>query len=266
MDISKYIKNIKINSCGISDCDASWSWDTGKNGFCDFDLWTVLRGNGKIRTENRGEIKVQSGSSLLLLPYTHYIGEHDKDDPLLVVNVHFSFAVKFQNEENTPFIYHKISDITYFRDLLYRVLRLYNSGNISLAETVFSAAMVEYISQDDVNTASKYGADKPELIKRICDTVNTEPSGKILLSEFAKEYGYSADYLGRVFSATVGISFSEYVTNARINKGKFLLCSTGMSVEEIAEALGYYDTCYFIHQFKRSTGYSPGKYRKEKAK
>lgn len=265
MDISKYIKNIKINSCGISDCDASWSWDTGKNGFCDFDLWTVLRGNGTIQAKNKGEIKVRSGSSLILLPHTHYIGEHDKNDPLLVVNVHFSFAGNFENEERAPFIYRKISDITYFRDLLYRVLHLYNSGNISFAETVFSAAMVEYIAKDDISTVSKYGADKNELIKRICDTVNTEPSVKLSLSDFAKQYGYSADYLGRIFSATVGISFSEYVANARINKGKFLLCSTGMSVDEIADSLGYYDSCYFIHQFRRITGYSPGKYRKEKS-
>jgi two-component system response regulator YesN len=84
------------------------------------------------------------------------------------------------------------------------------------------------------------------------------------LSDFAAKYGYSADYIGRIFSREVGISFSEYLANTRINKAKFLLSSTELSVEGVAEALGYYDTCYFIRQFKRITGTSPGRYRKGK--
>ena len=106
------------------------------------------------------------------------------------------------------------------------------------------------------------GTDKPGIVQKICDRINLAPEEAHSLAAFAAEYGYSADYIGRVFSRAAGISFSEYLANARVNKAKFLLSSTALSVEGVAEALGYYDACYFARQFKRIVGISPGKYRK----
>lgn len=269
MDILNYIKNLKINSCGITECDENWSWDTGENGFHDFDLWTVIRGKGRIIC-GQEYVEVGTGSSLLLFPETHYRGEQDKGQHLTVINVHFFFYPTLPQEMlfgKEKFLCRVISDITYFRDILYRVIRLYNADNPTLSETVFSTALIEYLLQDDPDVGiKKFGNGKTEIIKNICDLVNTSTANVPSLSEMAKKYGYSSDYLSRLFSATIGISFSEYVANARINKAKFLLSSSDMTVEEVSDALGYYDSCYFIRQFKKITGISPGKYKKEKIK
>lgn len=264
MNTQNIIQNVKINSCGISYCDASWRWDTGKNGFQDFDLWFVLRGKGRIITEHE-TAEVERGSCLLLFPGTHYIGEHESDH-LLVMNVHFQFSSEISARELSPsaFLRKQIYDISYMRQTLSRAIRLYNSGRTESAQIFFTAALSEYFESGTAEEKSEQRGEKPHMIQKICDLINMAPEEAHTLSDFAAKYGYSADYIGRIFSREVGISFSEYLANTRINKAKFLLSSTELSVEGVAEALGYYDTCYFIRQFKRITGTSPGRYRKGK--
>ncbi len=263
-----FINSIKINSCGISDCSADWRWDTGENGFHDFDFWFVVRGKGRM-TSNNETVSVLPGSCLLLFPRTHYIGEHDVSSPLMTMNVHFSLPENLSSEiyaDRTSLTCLCISDPAYLSGILQRVIYLYNSGNFSLSETVFCSALAEYFTQNCISPKSKakkeYGGNKNLILKKMCDAVNTSPENTPSLAQFAKEYGYSTDYLGKIFSSGVGISFSEYTANARINKAKLLLSSTSLSLEEISENLGYYDTCHFSKQFKRITGISPGKYKR----
>lgn len=261
MNTQDLFENIKINSCGISDCDAAWHWDTGPCGFQDFDLWFVLRGKGRIITE-RETAEVERGSCLLLFPNTHYIGEHGEEH-LLTMNVHFQLSPKGAEALGAhPFLYKRIADIGYMRETLSRVIRLYNSAKTESARVFFLAALSEYFEASKPEEKSETGGEKSAIIEKICDRINLSPEEAHSLAAFAAEYGYSADYLGRVFSRAAGISFSEYLANARVNKAKFLLSSTSLSIEGVAEALGYYDTCYFARQFKRITGTSPGKYRK----
>jgi len=261
MNTNILLENVRINSCGISDCDAAWHWDTGKSGFQDFDLWFVLRGKGRIITE-RETAEVEKGSCLLLFPNTHYIGEHGEEH-LLIMNVHFQISEKAaKNLGAHPFLYKHIADIGYMRETLGRVIRLYNSAKTECARIFFLSALAEYFEATSPEEKRETGGEKSVIVEKICDRINLSPEEAHSLTSFAVEYGYSADYLGRIFSRAVGISFSEYLSNARVNKAKFLLSSTSISVEGVAEALGYYDTCYFSRQFKRITGISPGRYRK----
>ena len=56
--------------------------------------------------------------------------------------------------------------------------------------------------------------------------------------------------------------FSEYLIGKRIQKAKELLLDDKLSIEEVAEKVGYNDYFYFLKSFKKNTGISPSKYRK----
>ena len=261
LDVTK----IKILSCGIRDCDENWHWDTGEGGFCDYDLWTVFRGRGAL-TYGGVRWEASVGDSLLLTPNNRCIGEQDINDRLLTINVHFNFT---DGEKPTyPIkggaVYRRMSDISYMHDLLYRVILLFNAGKTEFAEAVFSSALVEFFEQKNISDQTQYGKDKAELVRKICDMINTSPSSVPPLTELSDMFGYSPDYLGRVFSAVTGVKMSEYIKNARINQAKLLLSSTHLTVEAIALSLGYYDACYFSRQFRQATGYTPNGYRKNK--
>lgn len=57
------------------------------------------------------------------------------------------------------------------------------------------------------------------------------------------------------------MTYSQYVTNLRIEKATTLLQTTDMSLTEISEAVGFNDYFYFIKKFKKETGITPGAFR-----
>ena len=54
----------------------------------------------------------------------------------------------------------------------------------------------------------------------------------------------------------------DYLTELRISKSKELLCADELSVQDVAEQVGYRDLKYFSRLFKKLTGVSPSDYKK----
>ena len=66
----------------------------------------------------------------------------------------------------------------------------------------------------------------------------------------------------KVFQQAYGIGPHTYITHKRINNSKLLLRSTTLPIKTIAETMGFTDSTYFFHFFKKHTGVSPSKFRK----
>ena len=79
----------------------------------------------------------------------------------------------------------------------------------------------------------------------------------------SEEIGVSPNYLSSLIKKTTGSSLVEILTKKRIEKAMELLQCTGMKIGEITELCGYKDQYYFSHCFKKLTGVSPNKYRRE---
>ena len=84
----------------------------------------------------------------------------------------------------------------------------------------------------------------------------------ITLTGLAEKYAISVSYLSELLKEHLQLSFSEYISSKRIQKAKELLADESLSIEQIAEQTGYNDYFYFTKVFKKNTGISPSKYRK----
>jgi len=73
----------------------------------------------------------------------------------------------------------------------------------------------------------------------------------------------SPDYFSRVFKQHCGITFTDYVTQARIRKAMDYLRDPRFKIYEVGTAVGYRNTKYFYKQFKKQTGYTPSEYRRK---
>lgn len=251
------MNDYEINSCGISDCPPEWSWVTGDCGFDDYDIWAVFRGHGKISVGGR-EFAVSAGSCVILPPRKKIVACHDPRDPLLVIHTHFSPRGEGGDEKLLGGRCVSARDIVFFRDLLDRVILCYYRSCKEAASMWLSAALSELSS----SAGGGEGNKSNPMIFEICDRINSSYGAPPSLSELAKNYGYSEAYLGKLFRKTVGIEFSAYAVNARINKAKILLRSSDYSVGRIAEMLGYCDSCFFVKQFTKVAGVTPGRYRR----
>lgn len=71
------------------------------------------------------------------------------------------------------------------------------------------------------------------------------------------------DYLSAVFHQKMGISLSEYVNEARLEKARKLLLTTNLSVSQVAIQAGFPNISYFSKLFREREGITPLQYRKK---
>ena len=89
------------------------------------------------------------------------------------------------------------------------------------------------------------------------------PNVEFTADTVAKEFGFSAQYLSRVFKKQTGEGIGERITAARIRRAKTLLTAGDDSIAQVAAASGFMDVQYFHKVFKTKTGMTPGAYRQE---
>lgn len=249
---------LKINSCGISDCRPEWHWDI--NGCNDYDLWAVFRGKGKLQIGNE-LLDVEEGVCLLLPPNLPIHGRHEKENPLFVINVHFDFIKESAPVYPHPLKKRFIVNLPFFKELLQRLLSAHYKGDENEASAWLTVILTEFFSSPVNRENATTENSHTYLVREICKQINENVKSSASLTYFAHKYGYSATYLGKIFHNLTGVTFSQYLANARINQAKSLLLTSDLSVTEIAEQLGYYDPCHFIRQFKSIVGCSPNSYR-----
>lgn len=99
-------------------------------------------------------------------------------------------------------------------------------------------------------------------VRRVRSMIQEFYQSGITLDEIASKLNVTPEYLGTQFHKEMGLTFSTYMKNFRINKAKELLCGTHMKLYEIAAKVGYSDPKYFSKVFKEMTGQLPADYRK----
>lgn len=111
----------------------------------------------------------------------------------------------------------------------------------------------------DESTVSHADSDRIAQAIRYMNRHLFEPIG---VQEVADSVSLSASHFSRQFKARTGYSPYEYIVLRRIDKAKYMLSSTELSVKEIAYATGYNSEENFIHSFRKNVGIAPGLFRK----
>lgn len=87
------------------------------------------------------------------------------------------------------------------------------------------------------------------------------------LGKLADEFHLSQSYLTRLIKQETGSSFSELLTNLRIDMAISLLMEKpDMKLVEIADKTGFASQHYFSRVFKEKTGFPPADYRQYRRK
>jgi len=84
----------------------------------------------------------------------------------------------------------------------------------------------------------------------------------ISFEALAGEVNFSVSYISALLKKRRGTSFIKMLTELRMEKAKELLSDPSLKIIDIAEQLGYNDSYYFSHCFKKYVGMPPKEYRK----
>lgn len=103
-----------------------------------------------------------------------------------------------------------------------------------------------------------------DVIYRACDYVRKHYMNKLTLEETAALVYLSPAYFSRIFKDEMGLNFSTYLNQYRIEAARKLLLNDTVSLSDIATQVGFEGQSYFSKVFKKMTGVTPGKYRESR--
>lgn len=100
-----------------------------------------------------------------------------------------------------------------------------------------------------------------QTFREIYDFVENNYQKPITASELAQQFHINNCYVSQLFKKELGKSFTEYVTEKRIQYACRLLRETDSTINEIAELAGFKDYFYFGRVFRKMKKCTPTEYR-----
>jgi AraC family transcriptional regulator len=98
-------------------------------------------------------------------------------------------------------------------------------------------------------------------LRRVLEYIHDNLERDLALDEIAGVANQSKYHFAKSFRAAMGIAPHQYIVKLRIEKARKLLAVDSISVEEVANRVGYSDKSHFAAQFMKIVGVSPNRYR-----
>lgn len=81
------------------------------------------------------------------------------------------------------------------------------------------------------------------------------------LPSLAQKVGTHEKRLSTIFREHLGLTVFAYIRDARLRRGQALLCESAMSVQDVAELVGFRNACNFTTAFRQRIGMTPSQFR-----
>lgn len=119
---------------------------------------------------------------------------------------------------------------------------------------------MEFISNNKSDPKSRQ--TNKRVMNKALSYIQEEYRKGITLNEVADYMFMSPGHFSKLFHEAIGITFSRYMVQLKINEAKHLLAETDLKIYEVAGAVGYNDFRHFAKTFKDMEGVTPAQYRK----
>lgn len=208
--------------------------------------------------------------------YTAYLSENVSDPEnydlrwlkrtMLVLSIlYFLYAVLLLTDRTILYVVIKAIMLIVWFYFFYKALFL---KNIRIEHTFRNGW--DLPSNDDEEEDDDDEEQRGALFKRYAEEVNTwfereKPylNDDLQLTDLQRVFPISRSYLSQLFNKELGMSFSDYVNQFRIEESKRLMDAEPLaSIQEIAERSGFHSISTFRRAFTKHTGIIPSEYKR----
>jgi AraC-like DNA-binding protein len=88
---------------------------------------------------------------------------------------------------------------------------------------------------------------------------------RLSLTSVAAAADLSPTYLAHLLKKETGKTFTDLLTERRMDRARELLAHTGLKIADIAAEVGFDDEAYFARRFRQRYGMPPGRFRTRSA-
>ena len=213
-----------------------------------------------------------AGSRYVLINMAQRFLRPDLDvDPLDLEDVPLSRA-----PELAPFLFQEYLDYAFEGDEFTEILSLID--RLRAENTARRFGSVELIRglllQLIALTCRKYESEllrlaaaqaqqtsRRDALRRVVRHIRAHLGEEVTLADAAAAAFLSPNYLAHLLKKETGRTFTELVTERRMERAQELLANTAGRIAEVAHASGFADEAYFARRFKQWFGLSPRAYR-----
>lgn len=247
----------------------------------------IISGNFKITIDNSKTTTAQAGDMLFFRANTlHSVSRCDGNEkPLYYVLkistdlVFTTFVGREQIKYTIPFLQKKSDDTVCIKEkeLSVEIKKLWQDmiSEFNKHSNMFyfteranaSMLLIMLINSGLVNysEATEINRKTIELVYLATDYINNNFSSDITPYSCADFLHISYGYFAKIFKTVIGKTFKEYLCSVRLSKAHTLLASGEMSsVTEAASVCGYSNVSYFIAEYKKAFGTTPGNAKSQK--
>jgi AraC family transcriptional regulator len=146
-------------------------------------------------------------------------------------------------------------------------------------EELEAGEISNYLLIDSLKTAltihllQKYSTAKPKPAKannglseaklqQVTEYINEHLAQDLKLNEIAAIAQLSPYHFSRLFKESMGITLHQYILQRRVEKAKYLLQYSQLSISEVATKVGFFDQSHLTRYFKQIVGVTPKQFLK----
>ncbi len=222
------------------------------DGFC-----TYLLNNNKI-TLKKGQLIVVSNDFL-------HSATNESDIPLSMFSLRFGFYRNNRQIFEKSFIKNPFAVISNPIDHILYEKNLQKIYQHYIEQKPVSEFAIELLMKEILLNICEEpkNIDLSTKIKNICDKIILSHGKDITVQSLSNETDLSTKQFTKLFNKYNQITPHQFIIKTRINHGRYLLEETSLTINEIANELGYPDSFCFSKQFKKVVGISPTNYREK---
>ncbi len=231
-------------------------------------------------TEGDTDYEVNAGELLILKNDVHHFGKKKINKGTKWIFVHFRISA----DCNASPFYPDASPLGAYDTTAESILTLPKFLNsVSARFEKELKTFIEYAQSDDaykkwfinqrlflllssLAVSTQGFSNNLTLSDRICRYLSDNIGVPFSSENIEKRFYLSYKYMSHLFKKEKGVTMQQYHNSVRMDEACRLLCSTLMSIGEIADKLGFSDVLYFSRCFRNYTGKSPSAYRKDSAR
>ncbi|WP_162805790.1 AraC family transcriptional regulator [Sporosarcina sp. PTS2304] len=109
--------------------------------------------------------------------------------------------------------------------------------------------------------------DTPKLshdtVNEVIQYINTNVEKQLVVEEIAKQFNVSTSHLSRIFREYTSVTLVEFIMIRKIEEVQYYLRFTDQKISEIAKKFHFCNQSYFTRVFKKYTGFTPMRFRKD---
>lgn len=255
--------DLYIINCGIENCVPGKKY--GPFSQEGYRIQIILAGQGILRM-NKKSWNLSAGQILILPNGTKWECQADKKDPWQYAWITVDGRNVLSCLKNAGFVTSPIRNCNCTADRFVEIIEdVLGTTELTLSNELHrNSCLCELLAllveTRNTKPESPQGGSQDIYVQNALQYIHRNYAC-IKVNDIAAYIGINRSYLTSIFKSKLKVSPQEYLVNYRLNKGKQLLQTTSLSIQEIAAKIGYDNPLTFSKMFKNTYGISPRHYR-----